>query len=58
MAKGRKRGCPVNIRDWVVEIFDHAAEAWVRIFGLNSLTRGVEGETADRSADTDSWAEP
>lgn len=57
MAKGRKNGCPVNIRNWLIEILDVATQEWVRIFGLNSMTRGVDAETEDGSADTDAWAE-
>ncbi|MBR3795962.1 MAG: hypothetical protein IKK34_08040 [Clostridia bacterium] len=59
MAKrGRKTGCPVNIRNWLVYIMDVATETWIRIYGLTSLSRSVEGETEDGSADTDTWAEP
>ena len=56
--KGRKNGCPVNIRNWVVSILDAATQQFVRIYGLTSLTRTIEGETEDGSADTDIWAEP
>ena len=56
--KGRKNGCPVNIRNWVVSILDVATQQFVRIYGLTSLTRTIEGETEDGSADTDIWAEP
>lgn len=58
MAKGRKNGCPVNIKNWMVEIFDHATSAWVRVYGLNSLTASVDSETDDGSAATDVWSEP
>lgn len=51
--KGRKNGCPVNIRNWVVSILDVATQQFVRIYGLTSLTRTIEGETEDGSADTD-----
>lgn len=57
MAKGRKNGCPVNIRNWLIEILDVATKEWIRIFGLNSMTRGVDAETEDGSADTDAWSE-
>ena len=57
MAKGRKNGCPVNIRNWLVEILDVATQQWIRIFGLNSMNRGVDAETEDGSADTDAWSE-
>lgn len=58
MAKGRKNGCPVNIKNWIVEIYDTAAAEFVRIYGLNSLTAGIDSETEDGSASTDVWAEP
>ena len=58
MARGRKHGCPVNIRSWLVSVYDSAADEWVRIYGLNSMTRTVSGETSDGSADTELWQEP
>ena len=58
MARGRKHGCPVNICSWLVSVYDGAAEEWVRIYGLNSMTRTVSGETSDGSADTELWQEP
>lgn len=61
MAKGRKNGCPTNIRDWLVYIQDKAvttAETWVRIFGLDTLTYSIGSETEDGSANSDVWAEP
>lgn len=59
MKKGRKNGCPVNIKNWLVEILEPgSSDKWLRIYGLNSLTRGISGETEDGSADTDDWAEP
>ena len=61
MAKGRKNGCPTNIRDWLVYIQDKAvtnSESWVRIYGLNSLTYTISSETEDGSAETDTWSEP
>ena len=58
MAKGRKKGCPVNIRNWLVYILDVGTQEFVRIYGLNKLSRSIESETEDGSADTDSWAEP
>lgn len=58
MAKGRKNGCPVNIKNWLVYILDVATQEFVRIFGLNSLSRSVDSETEDGSAETDVWAEP
>lgn len=58
MKRGRKNGCPVNIRNWLVYIMDAATSEWVRVYGLTSLSRTVEGDTEDGSADTDTWAEP
>lgn len=60
MSKGRKNGCPVNIRDWLVYIQDKSqvSETWVRIFGLDSLKRDIGSKTEDGSADTDLWEEP
>lgn len=58
MAKGRKNGCPVNIKNWLVWILDPSTSEFVRIYGLNSLTSTVDSETEDGSADTDIWSEP
>ena len=58
MAKGRKNGCPVNIKNWIVEILDTSIDEFVRIYGLNSLSATVDSETEDGSASTDVWAEP
>lgn len=58
MAKGRKSGCPVNIQNWLVYILDVATETYLRIYGLTSMSRTVEGDTEDGSAATDTWAEP
>ncbi|MDO5300864.1 MAG: hypothetical protein Q4F18_15665, partial [Clostridia bacterium] len=58
MKRGRKNGCPVNIRNWLVYILDTGTQEWMRIYGLTSLTRTVEGDTEDGSADTDTWSEP
>lgn len=58
MAKGRKNGCPVNIKNWIVMIEDKATSEFVRIFGLNSLNLVTEGDTEDGSSETDTWAEP
>ena len=58
MAKGRKNGCPVNIKNWIVEILDHSSSDYVRIYGLNSLTATVDSDTEDGSASTDVWGEP
>lgn len=58
MAKGRKSGCPVNIRNWLVYILDVASNEYIRIYGLSSLTRNIDSETEDGSADTETWSEP
>ena len=56
--KGRKKGCPVNIRNWLIEIMDVATNAFVRIYGLTSLTNTIDSNTEDGSAETDVWEEP
>ena len=60
MSKGRKRGCPVNVRNWLIEIEDKEAdsERWVRIYGLESMTYSTDGDTEDGSSFTDEWEEP
>lgn len=60
MAKGRKSGCPVNVRDWAISIEDksQATETWVRIKGLEEMTRNTDADTEDGSANTDLWEEP
>lgn len=58
MARGRKSGCPVNIKNWLVYILDQSTNEFVRIYGLNSLTATVDSETEDGSASTDVWSEP
>ncbi len=56
--KGRKRGCPVNIRNWLIYIYDVASSAFVRIYGLTSMTRNIDSDTEDGSVETDIWEEP
>lgn len=56
MPKGRKNGCPVNIRNWLVYI-QTGVETWQRIYGLKSLNRNLSSTTEDASAETDSWSE-
>lgn len=58
MAKGRKNGCPVNIKNWLIYILDVATQKFVRIFGLSSLNNSTDSETEDGSSETDVWAEP
>ncbi|MBR6982134.1 MAG: hypothetical protein IKH75_01150 [Ruminococcus sp.] len=56
--KGRKNGCPVNIRNWLIYILDVATQEFVRIYGLTSMNREISSSTEDGSADTDTWEEP
>ena len=58
MANGRKRGCPVNIKSWLIYILNKASNEWVRIYGLTSMTQTISGETSDGSASTELWEEP
>lgn len=58
MSKGRKNGCPVNVKNWLIYIMDKATNEWVRIFGLTSMTRSFASETSDGSSDADDWEEP
>lgn len=58
--KGRKHGCPVNVRDWAISIEDKAqsSETFIRIKGLTQMTRSTDADTEDGSAATDAWEEP
>lgn len=56
--KGRKNGCPVNIKNWLIYILDVATKEFVRIYGLISMSRSVDSNTEDGSSDTDTWEEP
>lgn len=58
MARGRKNGCPVNLKDWTVRILETTSRKYLRIYGLTKLNRAVDGDTEDGSAETDDWAEP
>lgn len=58
MPKGRKNGCPVNIRNWIVSVLDVSEDEFIRIYGLNSMTRSTDADTEDGSSDTDTWGEP
>ena len=58
MPRGRKRGCPVNVRNWLIEIYDNATSDFIRIYGLTSMNRSIESETEDGSSSTDTWKEP
>lgn len=60
MAKGRKNGCPTNVRDWNISIQDKSqvSETFVRIKGLNQMTHSTDSSTEDGSAATDKWEEP
>lgn len=57
MAKGRKHGCPLSVKNWIFEI-QTAENDWTRIHGVNAMTRTIDSDTEDGSADTDDWAEP
>ncbi len=58
--KGRKNGCPTNIRNWSISIQDktQVSETFVRIKGLEEMTRSTDSDTEDGSANTDLWEEP
>lgn len=56
--KGRKNGCPVNVRNWLIYIYEVATQKFVRIYGLTSLTSSTDSSTEDGSTDTDTWEEP
>lgn len=59
--RGRKNGCPTSVRDWAIAILDKTVtgeERWVRICGLRRMSRSVESEVQDGSAETDLWQEP
>ena len=60
MAKGRKNSCPTNIRNWGIFIQDKSqvTETWIRIKGLEEMTRSTDSDTEDGSAATDLWEEP
>lgn len=60
MPKGRKNGCPVNVKDWLIYIQDKAqvVETWVRIYGIEKINRKNSSTTEDSSAKTDLWEEP
>ncbi len=58
----RKNGCPMSVREWVVEILSRAAARtdpkWIRVHGLSAVTLTLEAETEDGSAADSLWAEP
>lgn len=58
--KGRKNGCPTNVKDWGIFIQDktQVSETWIRIKGLTQMTRSTDADTEDGSAATDSHEEP
>jgi len=58
MARGRKNGCPVNVRNWQISILDVSTNEYVRIHGLTSVTRSMDSSTEDGSNETDTWEEP
>lgn len=58
----RKNGCPMSVREWVVEILSRAATkaapVWLPVKGLNTITLALEAETEDGSSADSLWAEP
>ena len=58
MPKGRLRGCPVNVRNWIIEVWDRADNQFRRVYGLTGMTHSVAGETREGSAFGDLWKEP
>lgn len=56
--KGRKNGCPVSIKNWLVYILDVSSSTFTRIYGLTSMSRSIDSNTEDGSSDTDVWSEP
>lgn len=56
--RGRKTGCPINIRDWLVELKETNSATYTTIYGLESLTRTQGSSTEDGSAETAVWEEP
>lgn len=58
MARGRKNGCPVNVRNWQISILDVSTNEYIRIHGLTSITRSTDSSTEDGSNETDIWEEP
>lgn len=60
MGKGRKNSCPTNVRNWGIFIQDKSqqTETFVRIKGMDELTRSTDSDTEDGSAATDLWQEP
>lgn len=58
----RKNGCPMSVRNWVIEIMSRASTrtnpTWLRIKGVTSLTLSTDGDTEDGSAGDSLWSEP
>ena len=58
----RKNGCPMSVKEWVVEILSRAATkaepVWIGVNGLSAITLALEAETQDGSSATSLWAEP
>lgn len=58
----RKNGCPMSVKEWVVEILSRAATkaepVWIYVKGVSAITLALEAETEDGSAATSLWAEP
>lgn len=58
----RKNGCPMSVREWMVEILSRAATKaepkWIPVKGLSTITLALEADTQDGSAADSLWAEP
>ena len=58
----RKNGCPMSVRDWVIEILSRASTKadpeWLRIKGVDSITLSTDSDTEDGSAADNLWSEP
>lgn len=57
----RKNGCPMNVRNWQVDIESPASTSanpvWIRIKGLESITLSFDSDTEDGSAADSLWSE-
>lgn len=56
--RGRKNSCPTNVKDWQIDIRHPFEDRWVRIRGLNTISRSQDATTEDGSGSEDGWEEP
>lgn len=56
--RGRKNGCPTSVRDWQIDIHHPLEDRWVRVRGLNTITRSHDTTTEDGSAAESGYEEP